>query len=681
MRQVISVNPSDLNVLPNEELDLSVIYSTEDPVDETLTGLGLRLHFDSEDLTFNSTSNPLATDLFGEISIVDDTDDFDSNSDTDKFILATWTNFSGNWPGEGNTPATLYSANFTASEGFTSSDINFTAASTAAGYELDADSVTVEKADEPPTVANAIDDLEVTEDSTIDTFDLSDVFSDPDGDAITKSIQSNSNENLVTASIDGNDLTLTLADNQSGEAEITVRGTSKELFEDDTFKVTVTPVNDAPVIDDATFSISENVAPGTTVGTMEVADVDDDLDNLTFALTVANNPDTDGDGDRAFRIVAPESGSNVATLVVKDSDEFDFETNPQFELEVRATDNDGARDTATATVNLTNSPLEENSGIFSVEEMSNYVFSLLSESTPELVNELGIFTVDDASGSIGELSPEDNGYLDAALERSQILFSVLANPPVGFDANIQNILSLDADSSFGFYLLPDNTSEMAKTQLAAGEEVDVFLSSSSNLTIEPGNDGFFTIKWEESAIDAENPGDFDDLVLQIATTNEAPSLAKNAAHPEILDLTNVTETSVDYTMTMTREADFDSVVALYEIQDTDGTIVDPTTGASIEATAANSSEYLAVAESIAQNSFSVEDDSIATSDTFQVEAGKIYAPILTMEVDGMNEAYTPFMAVNTQGMDRVRSLGDNIIGFEDHLDNDYNDLVVEFDFI
>jgi len=47
-------------------------------------------------------------------------------------------------------------------------------------------------------------------------------------------------------------------------------------------------------------------------------------------------------------------------------------------------------------------------------------------------------------------------------------------------------------------------------------------------------------------------------------------------------------------------------------------------------------------------------------------------------------AYFAFTGANPDGVDHVRLLGDNTIGFEDQLgggDRDYNDLVVQVNFV
>ena len=90
-----------------------------------------------------------------------------------------------------------------------------------------------------PEVVNPISDLVIPENTDNQIIDLSEVFVDPDGDELTLSVESNSNEGLVTAVLDGSNLNLEFLDNQSGTAEITVRATANGEIADDTFSVTV----------------------------------------------------------------------------------------------------------------------------------------------------------------------------------------------------------------------------------------------------------------------------------------------------------------------------------------------------------------------------------------------------------------------------------------------------------
>ncbi|MCP4352166.1 MAG: hypothetical protein GY795_42430, partial [Desulfobacterales bacterium] len=95
-------------------------------------------------------------------------------------------------------------------------------------------SVSVGAADDTPTVASPIADVTVNEDSADTVINMGSVFTDVDNDdsAIAKSVLSNSNPGLVSASVNGSTLTLDYQENQNGTASVTVRGTSGGLTAD-----------------------------------------------------------------------------------------------------------------------------------------------------------------------------------------------------------------------------------------------------------------------------------------------------------------------------------------------------------------------------------------------------------------------------------------------------------------
>ncbi|MCP4347341.1 MAG: hypothetical protein GY795_17685, partial [Desulfobacterales bacterium] len=88
-------------------------------------------------------------------------------------------------------------------------------------------------------------DVITDEDSADTVIDLGTVFSDIDNDdsAITKSVQSDTGDILVAATVSGNTLTLDYQTDQSGTAVITVAGTSGGQTVTDDFTVTVNDVN------------------------------------------------------------------------------------------------------------------------------------------------------------------------------------------------------------------------------------------------------------------------------------------------------------------------------------------------------------------------------------------------------------------------------------------------------
>jgi len=110
-----------------------------------------------------------------------------------------------------------------------------------------------------------------------------------------------------------------------------------------TVTVNVTDVNDAPVVTGATFSIAENSATGTNVGTPVVA-TDPEVPPQTLSYSI-----TAGNIGSAFAINATSGQITVANPL-------DFETTPTYTLTVQVCDNaaPSACGQATVTVNVTN---------------------------------------------------------------------------------------------------------------------------------------------------------------------------------------------------------------------------------------------------------------------------------------------------------------------------------------
>jgi hypothetical protein len=104
-----------------------------------LTGLGLRLHYDSTKLEFAGVNNVLTTDnIINGASSQPDDDNYDSNSATDKFVPLAWASLFGNWPNV-ELPSTLFSITFTVSNdvainSIESTTIGFSKSSNAQGY-------------------------------------------------------------------------------------------------------------------------------------------------------------------------------------------------------------------------------------------------------------------------------------------------------------------------------------------------------------------------------------------------------------------------------------------------------------------------------------------------------------------------------------------------------------------
>ncbi|MHC5916738.1 MAG: putative Ig domain-containing protein, partial [Nostoc sp.] len=233
--------------------------------------------------------------------------------------------------------------------------------------------------DHRPTVNQPLSNLTVNEDAANTIIDLSNIFSDIDGDAIAKTIFANNNADLVTATIVDNQLTLDYRDNQSGTANITVRGTANSQFIDNTFTITVNSINDAPVVQNAIAdqNATEDKAFTFTIPENTFADVDVS-DTLTYLATLENGAAlptwlTFNAATRTFSGTA--TNSEVGNLRIK----------------VTATDKSGETATDTFLLNVLDTP---DPGILS---FSNATYSVNEDA-------IAIITVTRTDGSDGSIS-------------------------------------------------------------------------------------------------------------------------------------------------------------------------------------------------------------------------------------------------------------------------------------
>ncbi len=148
--------------------------------------------------------------------------------------------------------------------------------------------------DNPPRIANPIQNLSIDEDAEDAVIDLSSVFTDDNDDdaAIIKTLASNDNPSLIDVKIDGDALTLAVQHDQYGAAEIIVRGASNEKTVDATFTVTVKGIDDPPVIASPIEDITvDEDAPDTVIDLTGVfADIDHASDEIVKTVDSNDNP-------------------------------------------------------------------------------------------------------------------------------------------------------------------------------------------------------------------------------------------------------------------------------------------------------------------------------------------------------------------------------------------------------
>ncbi|MFA9388468.1 MAG: Ig-like domain-containing protein [Prolixibacteraceae bacterium] len=93
--------------------------------------------------------------------------------------------------------------------------------------------------DEAPVVSGSIDEMDLWKNSADVSISLAGVVTDPDGDAITYSVASNTLPEMVTPIVDGETLTLKFASGKGGASVITLKGTAFGKSAESSFIVNV----------------------------------------------------------------------------------------------------------------------------------------------------------------------------------------------------------------------------------------------------------------------------------------------------------------------------------------------------------------------------------------------------------------------------------------------------------
>jgi hypothetical protein len=302
---------------------------------------------------------------------------------------------------------------------------------------------------------------------------------------------------------------------------------------------------------------------------------------------------------------------------------------------------------------------------------SSIKFSFKSKSVAEF-KEIAIVTVDDDEGNINGLSPDSEGYIEAALERSQSIFSLLGNTPQGFgDLDIEKVLEFSSETRFRFLSVKGGTLQGVKQGKINKSQVTV--SSTDFLQVTESEKNSFDL-------------DFEGVKIKMKFDAKAKKAVGSGLQSEIevLDLRDLTGTQT-VKCTVNREAAFDNIIGFYQVTSKEGGIdTDGDGNVDVSVGDANYSQ-IAVQNRITSIDLSVENQSSAEI-TGEFEAGAIIVPFLIVNgnTEAFDDIFFPFLGANSDGVDHVMMLGDNIFGFEDIKgggDRDYNDITAKIEFI
>lgn len=316
------------------------------------------------------------------------------------------------------------------------------------------------------------------------------------------------------------------------------------------------------------------------------------------------------------------------------------------------------------------------SSVLSLFSKNQLSFQINSQNQNRF-SEVGIFKVDDGLGNINGIKPTDSGYLEAALNRFQVVSSVIpaSSLPQGFDGKTTRSLTSGYGDIVRFGFIRDTSIDVLRQNPALASSL---IFSETAVTLTPGD---IPITWQ-SPIDVSLTAKVDQKL--------SPSLGtstQTSSQGEFLDFRN-SISNVNATFSVYREAAYSNSVYFYAINDETGAILDSVSGKVLKPTDAGYVQA-AVRNSLADINLSTGNQ-LTTTSTATFSKGGLFAPIIVVNgkkdalldssLSNDPDAYTSFTLGNADKVDHIRLLGDNTFGFEDLKgggDRDYNDMIVK----
>ncbi|MBD2412255.1 hypothetical protein FACHB389_29560 [Nostoc calcicola FACHB-389] len=393
--------------------------------------------------------------------------------------------------------------------------------------------------------------------------------------------------------------------------------------------------------------------------------------------------------------VAFKAGDTTATVTINPTADTTFEADETVSLTLASGTGYTIATSEAVTGEITNDDTQitltpDNAdSVFNLDGAATPVQFLLKSASPSVVNEIGLFTVDDDKGTIDGIAPNDSNYTQAALARSRSIFSTLRNSPNGFDSNLTRTLDLDGGIRFRLLLVQNGTLDGLRNGTVPLSQLR--LSSPTSLQVSDAGNSNFDLRFEDSP----GSGQFNDAVvqMQLGTQADKPigTALQDQQEGEVLDLRGLTDTQ-NATFTINREAAYNNFVGFFRVADATGGIDTNDDGIGDLLPGQAGYGETAVKNRVGGINLSVGNQGKATF-TGQFEAGSIFAPFLI--VDGTPEQildsnpnnnpaiYFPYLGANSDKVDHVRILGNNVFGFEDLSnggDRDFNDIIVSVKF-
>ncbi|MCS5586957.1 MAG: cadherin repeat domain-containing protein, partial [Porticoccaceae bacterium] len=272
--------------------------------DSTVTGLGLRVHYNSQTLSLNEVVDVLAADqIDGDATPAADVGDLDGDAITDTYVDFAWASLFGQWPS--SVPADLATFTFDiAADATGSSPINFSTSSSAAGFDVDGQRHSLSITSESEDAALSIDEntgaVTLATDPNYETQDQYNFT------VIATDAAGNASEQAVTLSVTDVDDTLVVTSGASVSVEEN-SGADQVIY---------------------TATADNNADANATVGFILAAGSDEALsiDSAAGKVSLTVDPDYEIQDQYSFTVIATDTAGNesapqAVTLSVVNLDE------------------------------------------------------------------------------------------------------------------------------------------------------------------------------------------------------------------------------------------------------------------------------------------------------------------------------------------------------------------------
>jgi hypothetical protein len=333
--------------------------------------------------------------------------------------------------------------------------------------------------------------------------------------------------------------------------------------------------------------------------------------------------------------------------------------------------------------------------------------TIVDPSAAGVVSINPIFTATSTALTVGD--PTDSISPAALTVRATLSAKAASVNQIGylaFNANEAATLTYELVRDRGTILLANlessdtpNVSAMAKNfqrdinlingqKLVFFEVVDTTLESllAKNTTLQGFGSSFRTLdvtKMTDSSATAGKGGNTVALSLLNEIAGLGELISSQMGDTPIFDFTSLAGRTLEGTVSIAREASYNTSIGFYRIQRADGAVLDPITStlitpgsAGYKAAALSSTNLFSGFGSLAVANGATRTDTIAAF----IESG-LLAPYATVAQTG--DTFFSFGSANSDGLNHFRVLGSNVIGLEDMaggFDQDFDDNIVSFNF-